>query len=109
MRRADGGADTAVTKLNAVREEQVGAAAVQDAGGDVMSGGESPAASGSQNENSPLIKTTRVDTMLNDVFSLLSLFFLTVGRSRECHAIFCQLGCMTVSYTHLTLPTNREV
>lgn len=101
MGRRDGGADTAVTKLNAVREEQVGAAAVQDAGGDVMSGGESPAASGSQNENSPLIKTTRVDTMLNDVFSLLSLFFLTVGRSRECPAIFCQLGCMKQLLDHM--------
>ncbi|GAA6011829.1 hypothetical protein JCM10207_004258 [Rhodosporidiobolus poonsookiae] len=43
----------------------------------------------------------RVDTILNDVFQLLSLFFLRIGKSREAPATFCQLGTMKRLLTHL--------
>ncbi|GAA5912547.1 hypothetical protein JCM8208_001988 [Rhodotorula glutinis] len=43
----------------------------------------------------------RVDTILNDVFQLLSLFFLRIGKSRESPATFCQLGTMKRLLTHL--------
>ena len=39
----------------------------------------------------------RLDTTLADVFSLLSLFFLTIGRTKECPAIYCQIASMRVS------------
>ena len=41
--------------------------------------------------------SNRVDTTLNDVFQLLSLFFLTIGKSRESPATYCQLSTMKVS------------
>lgn len=49
----------------------------------------------------PVMKNTRVDTMLVDVFYLLSLFFITVGRSRECPAMFSQIGCMKQLLDHM--------
>jgi len=39
----------------------------------------------------------RVDTILSDVFALLSLFFLTIGKSRETPATYCQIVGMRVS------------
>lgn len=45
----------------------------------------------------------RVDTILNDVFQLLSLFFLRIGKSREAPATFCQLGTMKRLLTHREL------
>lgn len=59
-------------------------------------------ASGKGEDSSSLTKTTRIDTMLADVFSLLSLFFLAVGRSRECPAMFCQISCMKQLLDHLS-------
>jgi hypothetical protein len=38
-----------------------------------------------------------VDTIIADVFSLLSLFFLTIGKSRETPATYCQIVAMRVS------------
>ena len=71
-------------------------AAVRDNGGTTSD-------SAAKNEDSsPLVKTTRIDTMLADVFSLLSLFFLAVGRSRECPAMFCQISCMKQLLDHLS-------
>ncbi|KAE8253864.1 hypothetical protein A4X13_0g3634 [Tilletia indica] len=55
--------------------------------------------SASSNDSSPL--TNRVDTTLNDVFALLSLFFLTIGKSRESPALFSQLSCMKQLLDHL--------
>ena len=46
----------------------------------------------------------RLDTTLADVFSLLSLFFLTIGRTKECPAIYCQIASMRVS-AHMWLCT----
>ncbi|KAE8203460.1 hypothetical protein CF335_g3011 [Tilletia laevis] len=53
----------------------------------------------SSSNDSPL--TNRVDTTLNDVFALLSLFFLTIGKSRESPALFSQLSCMKQLLDHL--------
>ncbi|SCZ87484.1 BZ3500_MvSof-1268-A1-R1_Chr2-2g04950 [Microbotryum saponariae] len=44
----------------------------------------------------------RVDTTLNDVFQLLSLFFLTIGKSRESPATYSQLATMKRLLSHLT-------
>jgi hypothetical protein len=43
----------------------------------------------------------RVDTTLADVFHLLSLFFLTIGKSRSAPATYCQLAIMMVSMNSL--------
>lgn len=42
----------------------------------------------------------RLDTTLADVFSLLSLFFLTIGRTRECPATYCQIASLRVSQSY---------
>ncbi|BGP17601.1 hypothetical protein JCM10213_001252 [Rhodosporidiobolus nylandii] len=53
-------------------------------------------------EQAPVeVEENRVDTILNDVFQLLSLFFLRIGKSRESPATFCQLGTMKRLLTHL--------
>ena len=44
------------------------------------------------------LETNRVDTTLADVFQLLSLFFLTIGKSRSAPATYCQLAAMQVGY-----------
>lgn len=36
----------------------------------------------------------RVDTTLADVFSLLSLCYLTLGKTKECPAVYSQLASM---------------
>jgi hypothetical protein len=41
----------------------------------------------------------RLDTLLADVFNLLSLFFLTIGKTREAPAAYSQLASMRVSLT----------
>ena len=38
----------------------------------------------------------RIDTTLADIFSLLSLFFLTIGRTKECPAIYSQVASIRV-------------
>jgi len=40
----------------------------------------------------------RLDTTLADVFNLLSLFFLTIGRTKECPATYSQIASMRVSH-----------
>jgi hypothetical protein len=35
--------------------------------------------------------------VLNDVFSLLSLFFLTIGKVKESPGTYCQIASMRVS------------
>ncbi|WFD44236.1 hypothetical protein MPSI1_002902 [Malassezia psittaci] len=87
-----------ITKLNTIREEQQVSEAVQDTGKDLSF----VATKGEGKEyGAPLIRNTRVDTMLVDVFYLLSLFFITVGRRRECPAMFSQIGCMKQLLDHL--------
>ncbi|QRV88812.1 hypothetical protein RhiJN_16830 [Ceratobasidium sp. AG-Ba] len=43
----------------------------------------------------------RLDTLLADVFSLLSLFFLTIGKGRECPATYSQIASMRQLLDHL--------
>ena len=52
----------------------------------------------------------RLDTTLADVFNLLSLFFLTIGRTRECPATYSQIASMRVSAALCrgSAPTRRQ-
>lgn len=43
----------------------------------------------------------RVDTTLADVFSLLSLCYLTLGKTKECPAVYSQLASMRQILTHM--------
>lgn len=91
-----------VTKLNAVRDEQQANAqdaAAASSSSDQVEQADQTAAG--RSDDSPVLQQNRVDTTLNDVFSLLSLFFLTIGRSRESPATFSQLGCMKQLLDHL--------
>lgn len=91
-----------VTKLNAVRDEQQAnaqASSTASSTSDHHDQGDQSAGNGS--DDSPVLQQNRVDTTLNDVFSLLSLFFLTIGRSRESPATFSQLSCMKQLLDHL--------
>lgn len=51
----------------------------------------------SQIEVKPPSETNRVDQVLNDVFGLLSLFFLTIGKTKESPGTYCQIASMRVS------------
>ncbi len=51
----------------------------------------------------PPTESNRVDQVLNDVFGLLSLFFLTIGKVRESPGTFCQIASMRVSIALLGL------
>jgi hypothetical protein len=70
-------------------------------------GGGEPGGSG-EVDTAALQSTNRVDTTLNDVFSLLSLFFLTIGKSRETPATFSQLGCMKVRELLISASVSRR-
>ncbi|EIW58671.1 uncharacterized protein TRAVEDRAFT_168314 [Trametes versicolor FP-101664 SS1] len=43
----------------------------------------------------------RLDTTLADVFNLLSLFYLTIGRTRECPATYSQIASMRQILIHM--------
>ncbi|PIL25010.1 hypothetical protein GSI_12898 [Ganoderma sinense ZZ0214-1] len=43
----------------------------------------------------------RLDTTLADVFNLLSLFFLTIGKTRECPATYSQMASMRGILDHM--------
>ncbi|KAH7914612.1 hypothetical protein BJ138DRAFT_1123378 [Hygrophoropsis aurantiaca] len=43
----------------------------------------------------------RVDTTLADVFSLLSLCYLTLGRTKECPAVYSQIASMRQILSHM--------
>lgn len=91
-----------VTKLNAVRDEQqANAQAASSASSTSDHHDQSDQADANGTDDSPILQQNRVDTTLNDVFSLLSLFFLTIGRSRESPATFSQLSCMKQLLDHL--------
>ncbi len=51
----------------------------------------------------------RIDTTLADVFSLLSLFYLTIGKTRDTPAIYCQIASMKVSSSARRLPTPFSI
>ncbi|TFK39948.1 hypothetical protein BDQ12DRAFT_681509 [Crucibulum laeve] len=43
----------------------------------------------------------RLDTTLADVFSLLSLFYLTIGKTRDTPATYCQIASMRQILNHM--------
>jgi hypothetical protein len=43
------------------------------------------------------VYNNRLDMLLADVFNLLSLFFLTIGKTKEAPATYSQLASMRVS------------
>ncbi|KAJ7576912.1 hypothetical protein C8J56DRAFT_971902 [Mycena floridula] len=43
----------------------------------------------------------RLDTTLVDVFSLLSLFYLTIGKTRDAPATYCQIASMRQILNHM--------
>ncbi|CAO1633113.1 unnamed protein product [Sympodiomycopsis kandeliae] len=109
-----------VSKLNAIRDEREATnspaiePSVQEsssgAGGSTGPSGPTPSGSRTVSSSSfaarsevdaSTIQTNRVDTTLQDVFSLLSLFFLTIGKSRETPATFSQLASMKQLLDHL--------
>ena len=45
----------------------------------------------------------RLDTLLADVFSLLSLFYLTIGKTRDTPATYCQIASMRVRHISFQL------
>jgi hypothetical protein len=51
------------------------------------------------------VYNNRLDTLLADVFNLLSLFFLTIGKTKEAPATYSQLASMRVS---IALNENRS-
>ncbi|KAI0028676.1 hypothetical protein K488DRAFT_89503 [Vararia minispora EC-137] len=48
-----------------------------------------------------VVYNNRLDTLLADVFNLLSLFFLTVGRTKEAPATYSQLASMKQILGHM--------
>lgn len=60
---------------------------------------ESESQSGSNNVQQ--FEMNRVDTTLADVFQLLSLFFLTIGKVRSAPATYCQLAAMQKLLDHM--------
>ncbi|KAG0659409.1 hypothetical protein C6P46_005186 [Rhodotorula mucilaginosa] len=94
-----------VTRLNEVRATPKPSSTGTDgttgttAGG--ADGGDDTDAGAVSREPAVEHEENRVDTILNDVFQLLSLFFLRIGKSREAPATFCQLGTMKRLLTHL--------
>ncbi|ORY27366.1 hypothetical protein BCR39DRAFT_538513 [Naematelia encephala] len=100
-----------VTKLNEIRDEHTSHHASTLA---------SNAASSSADPNSSgpaPPEPNRVDTILADVFALLSLFFMTIGKSRETPAAYSQIAAIrqilsfmneTGAYTEAFLSPFRE-
>lgn len=80
-----------VNKLNEVRDET----------NSTSSPPEDNTASPPINSSHESHTSNRVDTTLNDVFQLLSLFFLTIGKSRESPATYCQLSTMKQLLDHM--------
>ncbi|OWZ67028.1 hypothetical protein AYX15_01780, partial [Cryptococcus neoformans] len=78
-----------ITRLNAIRDEQQQSHSALNP------------APGSSTKPPPPPEANRVDQLLADVFGLLSLFFLTVGKSRETPAIYCQIASMRQILSHM--------
>lgn len=49
----------------------------------------------------PPSEPNRVDQVLNDVFTLVSLFFLTIGKTKESPGTFCQIASMRQLLDHM--------
>jgi len=77
---------TPVTRLNAIRDEHSESSLATN-----------PSSSSSSTSGPAPPEPNRVDTIIADVFGLLSLFFLTIGKSRETPATYSQIASMRVS------------
>ncbi|KAJ9109927.1 hypothetical protein QFC19_001908 [Naganishia cerealis] len=55
----------------------------------------------SQIDVKPPSETNRVDQVLNDVFSLLSLFFLTIGKTKESPGTYSQIASIRQLLDHM--------
>ncbi|CAD6581645.1 MAG: hypothetical protein TREMPRED_003056 [Tremellales sp. Tagirdzhanova-0007] len=83
-----------VTRLNAIRDEQTEQQSTLSSN--------APSSSTASNGAGPAPpEPNRVDTIIADVFGLLSLFFLTVGKSRETPATYCQIVAMRQLLLHM--------
>ncbi|WWD05961.1 hypothetical protein V865_004046 [Kwoniella europaea PYCC6329] len=80
-----------VTRLNTIRDEQ----------SHNQSSLSNNAAASSSTSKPTIQEANRVDTVLADVFGLLSLFFLTIGKSRETPATYCQIASMRQILSHM--------
>ncbi|OCF59781.1 hypothetical protein L486_02454 [Kwoniella mangroviensis CBS 10435] len=80
-----------VTRLNTIRDEQ----------SHNQSSLSNNAAASSSTSKPTIQEANRVDTVLSDVFGLLSLFFLTIGKSRETPATYCQIASMRQILSHM--------
>ncbi|WRT63533.1 uncharacterized protein IL334_000438 [Kwoniella shivajii] len=80
-----------VTRLNTIRDEQ----------SHHQSSLSNNAAASSSTSKPAIPEPNRVDTVLADVFGLLSLFFLTIGKSRETPATYCQIASMRHLLSHM--------
>ncbi|WVR03285.1 hypothetical protein IAU60_000276 [Kwoniella sp. DSM 27419] len=82
-----------VTRLNNIRDEQSQSQSTLST---------NAASSSASTSTKPAIpEPNRVDTVLADVFGLLSLFFLTIGKSRETPATYCQIASMRQILSHM--------
>lgn len=107
-----------VTRLNEIREanersfkEEQALRQHTVASLTARSGTPSGSSGGGSSSNGPATPTpeeanqqqemNRVDTTLADVFQLLSLFFLTIGKSRSAPATYCQLATMMKLLDHM--------
>ncbi|CAH7688472.1 hypothetical protein BY996DRAFT_6949290 [Phakopsora pachyrhizi] len=83
-----------VNRLNEVRDEE-------SSNTPPSNGEDDQSKTGNLNPSHESHTSNRVDTTLNDVFHLLSLFFLTIGKSRESPATYCQLATMKQLLDHM--------
>lgn len=82
-----------VTRLNAIRDEHSESSLANN-----------PSSSSSSTSGPAPPEPNRVDTIIADVFGLLSLFFLTIGKSRETPATYSQIASMRVNSSHHLSP-----
>ncbi|KAM0746953.1 hypothetical protein T439DRAFT_329228 [Meredithblackwellia eburnea MCA 4105] len=98
-----------VDRLNGIRSPSTPSASTSTVASNGAATSEADASSSSSATPAPPPAATdaqpaeenRVDTILNDVFQLLSLFFLRIGKARESPATFCQLATMKRLLMHL--------
>ncbi|KAG8908631.1 hypothetical protein FRB99_004919 [Tulasnella sp. 403] len=54
-----------------------------------------------RDEDNMVQPSNRLDKTMSDVFSLLSLFFLRIGKTRECPATYCQIASIQQLLDHM--------
>ncbi|CAG8436392.1 2704_t:CDS:2 [Ambispora gerdemannii] len=58
---------------------------------------------------SPPVENNRVNDVLDDVFQLLSLFFMAIGKNRESPAVYVQLSTIKAYISSRNIVTNNEI